>query len=241
MITLDSARFADLIRILSLFRDLCNDVDIREGVIRQKTNDNISVFEIDCSSILSDLSLPISDIKQKLEVFKCFQGQEVTIENDGQMFLFRDQYSMVSFKNPDPDFMDNKYINQNDFNSQVNVNDEDLLLSTSVDKVISDRIKVICQVFNTNTIQILYEGDNVSIMGTTTSKDQSAKFISGITPERNEDMYSNLSVVPFVMDHDGEIIFKMYENTNDRIMNVFQTTISDVNITIFCRSNISRA
>jgi len=240
MTTLDSARFSDLIRILSLFRDLCNDVDIREGVIRQKTNDNISVFEIDCSSIINGLCLPISDIKQKLEVFKCFQGQEVTIENNGQEFIFRDQYSSVSFKNPDPDFMDNKFINQNDFNGQVSTNDEDLLLSTSIDKVISDRIKIICQVFNTNTIQVLYEDDVVTIMGATTSKDQSAKFISGITPERSENMYSNLSTVPFVMDHDGEIIFKMYENTNDRVMNVFQTTISDVNITIFCRSNIGR-
>lgn len=240
MVTLDSTRFSDFIRILSLFKDLCNDVDIREGIIRQRTNDNVSVFEIDCSSIINNLCLPISDIKAKLEIFKCFIGQEVTIDNDGENFIFRDQYSIINFKNPHSDFIDNKFINANDFNTQISMNDEDLLLSTSIDKVISDRIKVVCGVFNVNTIQVLFEDDNVSIVGATTSKDQAAKFISGITPERNDNVYSNLSIVPFIMDHDGEIIFKMYENTNDRVMNVFQTTISDVNITMYCRSNIGR-
>lgn len=237
---LDTTKFSDFIRVLSIFKDLCNDVDIRTGIIRQKTNDNITVFEVDCTSIIGELTLPISNLKQKLEMFKCFQGQEVDFDNDGDKIIFYDKYSELNFSNPDPDFIDNKFITQEDLNASYNVNDEDLLLTTSVEKMISDRIRVISAVFNTNTIQVLFEGSEACIIGNTQAKDQAAKYIQNITTEKDENLYSNISTIPFTIDHDTEIVFKMYENSNDRSLNIWQTAIGTVNITIINRSHIVR-
>jgi hypothetical protein len=196
------------------------------------------VFEVDCTGIIGELTLPISNLKQKLEMFKCFQGQEVDFDNDGTKIIFYDKYSELNFSNPDPDFIDNKFISQEDLNSAYNVNDEDLLLTASIERMISDRIRIICQVFSVNTIQVVFEGDTACIMGNTTAKDQAAKFISNIPTEKNEELYSNISTIPFSIDHDTEIIFKMYENSNSRSLNIWQTAIGTSNITIINRSQI---
>ena len=63
-INIDKDQFAEILRCLSLLKDECNDVDIRGGMIRQRSNEKISVFEIDLSPIISDIDLAITDLKR---------------------------------------------------------------------------------------------------------------------------------------------------------------------------------
>ena len=69
---LDLTKFGELNRCLTIFKDLCNDVEIRNGFIRQKTNDGSVVFEIDLTSLLGDLNIRFSNLKEKLDLFKVF-------------------------------------------------------------------------------------------------------------------------------------------------------------------------
>ena len=101
-ITLEAEQYNDFIRCLTNLKDVCNDVDIRNGIIRQRTNGNVSIFEIDISTIVSDASFAIIDLKQKLDLLKTFQGQDVSIEiiepvpgNPGT-FTFSDEFSSLN-------------------------------------------------------------------------------------------------------------------------------------------------
>lgn len=235
---LDLTKFGELMRCLSIFKDLCNDVDIRSGVIRQKTNDGAVVFEVDLTSVLGELNIPISNLKEKLDLFKVFMGQDVTIDNDTENFQFSDSYSSLKFKNPDLDFMDNKFISRADLESVITTNNEDMMLSTSIISTISDRIRVITQGFHVNNVQVVFAGPEASITSITQSKDQFANFISGVQSEQEIDCVVNLTATPFIVDHDSDVLFEMFKNGDDRSLSRFSTTISDINIVMYSRGQL---
>jgi len=235
---LDLTRFNEFMRCISIFKDLCNDIDIREGVIRQKTNDGSVVFEVDLTSVLGNLNIPISNLKEKLDLFKIFMGQNVTIENDTSNFKFSDMYSSLVFKNPDLDFMDNKFISSDDLSSVIKTDREDLMLSTSIISTISERVKAITQGFHVNNVQVVFNGDEASITSTTVSKDQFANFINNIKTEQETNCSTNLVSIPFIIDHDGDILFEMFKSGEDRVLNRFSTTISDININLYSRGQM---
>ncbi len=228
-------------------KDICNDVDIRDGMIRQRTNDSATAFEIDLSPILNDLSLPIINLKTKLELFKIFSDQEVEIsvhdpdETHSQgYFVISDNYSSLEFDGPELDFMDNKFISEEELNNIFVLNEEDLILNvqTEITSTISDRMRVISQGFNVNTVQVIFEGETASISTRTQSKDQFAKIVSGVTTDRVLNCSSSLINTPFIIDHDGDIIFKMYNYPDNICSNQFITTVGDVDVNVYSRSSL---
>lgn len=235
---LDLTKFSELIRCLSIFKDLCNDVDIREGFIRQKTNDGAVVFEVDLTSVIGELNIPISNLKEKLDLFKIFLGQNVVIDNDSENFTFSDTYSSLKFKNPDLDFIDNKFILRSDLESVISTNNEDMMLSTSLISTITDRIRVITQGFHVNNVQVAFAGEEACITSVTQSKDQFANFINGLQAEQNVNCNVNLTATPFIIDHDSDILFEMFKNGEDRSLSRFSTTISDINIVMYSRAQL---
>lgn len=236
---LDSSKFGDFIRVLSIFKDLCDDVTIRNGVIRQKSNDNISVFEIDLTPLVGEVSIAISNLKQKLDLFKSFMGQEVTINSNNVFFKFSDNYSNLNFKNPTLEFMYNKFISEEEINRVLSMEEESLMLNTSISKMISDRIKIITGGFNVNNLVVSFNNGSSNIMTINRAKDQSAWFMQNIISECQTVCKTDISVTPFIIDHDNDINFKIYENDNNRVLSKFSTTISDINITIYCRSQLT--
>jgi len=237
-VNLDNTKFSDFLRVLSLLRDICNDCEIRGGILRQRTNDKANIFEIDLTSLVSNADILVSNLKQKLDLLKCFVGQEVKIEYNDQEVCFSDQFSVIKFVNPRLDFMDNKYISDDEFSRIFTLRDEDLLLDYEIQSTISERMKIIAQGFNIVSFQVLFEGDFSSIMATTTSKDQSAKIVSGIPVNQNFNCFSNLVVTPFVIDHDQNMNLKMYNVQETICVNKFSAAIGNVNINIFSRSQL---
>ena len=239
-VSLDSEKYEELLRCLSILRDICSDVDIRNGIVRQRTTDSATVFEIDLTSIIDDLSIPMSNLKQKLDLLKIFSNQlvDILVEDDGT-FSFSDQYSTLQFDGPDLDFMDNKFLSEEELDSIFVLNSEDLVLNTEISSQMSDRMRVIAQGFNVNTMKVLFNGETASLIMQTQSKEQLAKIVSDIIPERVMTCYSSLVNTPFIVDHDGDIIFKMYNFHEATCSNVCETSIGDVDITIYSRSALS--
>lgn len=227
-------------------KDVCNDVDIRNGIIRQRTNGNISIFEIDISSIVGDLSFAVIDLKQKLDILKSFQGQDVSIEvvestpGDPGSFTFADQFSSLKIILPTPEFVDNKFMTQEELRSIFNSSEEDLIFEYDIPQLISDRVSTITATFNIKSIRVNFEGEAARIMASTQSKDQVATFISGL--ETNmiiENSSAYISVIPFAIDHDTDIEFKMYKDPNQDVsLNNFATQLGDIDINIFTRASI---
>ena len=234
--SLSSEKFDDLLRCLSLLKETCNDVDIREGVVRQRTNDNTTVFEIDLSPILDNLTIPMTALKQKLDLFKCFQGNDIEITTKEDNFTISDQYSTIKIMYPTLEFMDNKFMSKEEINSIYTLDENDLILEVDISKTISDRMRSITQGFNVTTVQVLFEEEKAAISAKTQSKDQYAKFLGDITTERVLNSSSNLVVIPFVVDHDNNIQLKMFNYKDNGCINEFRTSISNVDVTIYGRS-----
>ena len=239
-ITLSSEQYNDFIRCLATLQEICNDVVIHRGVIRQRSNDNTSIFELDLNSIITDVNISITNIKQKLNLLKTFQGQDVTIDINDEGFLFSDEYSSVTFLHPAPDFMDNKYIEQEELDGIFDVEEENLLFDFELSTIITDRIRIVTQTFNSPAIQVKFDLDKASINSASQSKDQFAKFIDNIEMNTElEKCSSNLSTLPFGIDHDTDVRFKMYKVTNqDVALNRFTTVLGDIDVNMYSRSSI---
>jgi hypothetical protein len=245
-VVLEVEQYNDLMRCLTNLKDVCNDVDIRNGIVRQRSNDKTSVFELDLTSILNESTFAISDLKKKLDLLKTFTGQKVTIQiTDGDsesngFFTFTDQYSTIKFLAPAPQFIDNKFMVESEVSSIFSLSDNDLILDHSLPKLITDRIRITVLTFNTNAIQVNFGGETANITAATQAKDQFAKFVDGIvTNIILSNCSANLSVVPFGLDHDENIVFKMYRVEGQPItLNKFTTMIKDVSIGIYTRSSI---
>ncbi len=237
-VNLDVTKYDELLRVLFILKDICNDVDIRDGFIRQRTNDSATVFEVDLTDIISGMNLPISELKNKLDIFKCFSGQEVSITTTEDSFIISDQYSVLKIKNPILDFMDNKYISQEELNRVIVTNQDDLILSTQISKKISDRMRVISSSFHINSVQATINNDSASISCSTQSKDNFAEFVKDIVSNKELNHSANLVITPFIIDHDGDINFEMYDSGNNVVINSFSTTVGSINVNLYTRASM---
>jgi hypothetical protein len=252
ILKLNEERFNDFLRCMSNLKEVCNDVDIRGGIIRQRSNDKTSIFEIDMinlftgenTSILPEqINIAINDIKKKIDLLKTFAGQEVTLEivdgNPGY-FKFSDIYSSLKFISPSLSYMDNKFMTTEELNTIFAMNDDDLVLTYDLSSTITERIRIITGSFNTAAIQVVFEGETASIKAATQAKDQFANFIKDIpTNIILENCSGNLSIIPFSIEHDTDVVFEMYKEADQDIsLNKFATNLGDVDFTIFTRSSI---
>jgi hypothetical protein len=236
-------KFNDFLRCLTNLKEVCNDIDVRGGFLRQRSNDKTSVFEIDMTPVFPDIDMAISDIKRKLDLLKTFAGQEVTLEIvDGSPghFIFSDSFSSLKFIAPSLQYIDNKYMSEEELEKIFVMNDDDLILEHDLTSMITERIRIITQSFNTDAIQIMFEGEEASIRAATQAKDQFAKFVTGIpTNMLLENCSALLSTIPFGIDHDTDVEFKMFKDPNQDIaLNKFETHLGDIVMKILTRSAI---
>ena len=104
VVTLETAEYSDFLNFITNLKDICTDIDIRNGLVRQRSDDKTSVFEIDLTPILPNVDMALTDIKKKLELLKIFQGQDevtVTINQDGQnCYIFSDGITSIKVLSP---------------------------------------------------------------------------------------------------------------------------------------------
>jgi len=238
--------FNEFIRCLTNLKEVCNDADIRAGILRQRTNNHTSVFEVDLRAVFGDSNIALTNLKQKLELLKTFQGQEVEViidePDDGTngSYNFKDEFSSINFISPTMDFMDNKYMDEEELESIFPSSEDHLVFDKSLPQILSDRIKIVSHHFSIETVLVEFHGETASISASTPSKDQSAKFSDGIVMSNEIDNAATyISNVAFSMDHETDIIYTMYKDPNQSVaLNKFKTEIGDIDITVYSRSQI---
>lgn len=244
---LNQEEYGNFIRCLNNLKEICNDIDIREGIIRQRSNDRSCIFEFDMQNILTDVTMPISDIKKKLDLLKSFVGQEsVKIdihreeEESESYFIVSDEYSSIKFMFPAMQFIDNSFMAQAELDGVLIVNEDELLLETVLTNLITDRIRIITDNFNSTAIQVVFNEDRATIQTQTQSKDQYATFMRDIpTNIILEPCSVNLVTMLFKMEHDTRVSFKMYKDAERPItVNKLETTVGEIEVKIFSRSSI---
>ena len=246
-VVLEIEPFNDFIRCLTNLKEVCNDADIRNGILRQRTNNHTSVFEVDLTAVFDETTnIALTNLKQKLELLKSFQGQavEVTIDepDDGSLgyYMFKDEHSSIKFITPTMEFMDNKYMTEEELESIFPASEDRLILEKELAQILSDRIKTVTHYFSIETIVVEFGGETAAITASTPSRDQTARFCDGImTNEIIENASTNISNVAFSMDHDDQISYVMFKDPNQSVaLNKFSTKIGDISVNVFSRSQI---
>lgn len=243
-VNMTAEEFGDFLRCLSNLKEVCTDADIKSGIIRQRSTDLTCIFEMDLSSLINEADIPITDLKKKLDLLKTFAGQAVTIEiddeSDDKTYKVSDEYSAINFNFPSEQFMDNKFMDQEELDNIFNLDEDDLILHDEITQLITERIRVISENFNTASIQINFRGESASISAATQSKDQFATFKRDINTNMIiEDSVANLSTIPFGIEHDTDVEFKMYKDPSKNItLNKITTELGAVKINIYSRSAI---
>ncbi|OQB41130.1 MAG: hypothetical protein BWY04_01016 [candidate division CPR1 bacterium ADurb.Bin160] len=251
MTILTKNQFLVFLRVLNIFKDICKDVDMRGGVIRQRTNSRHCTIEVDLSEMIKQ-DLPFVKIKEKLELFNCFVGQgenniEIQRNLDENMlsenfYVISDGLSKFIFKTISLNFIENVFMSEEEKNNIFILDDNNLILDFEIPKNICDRIKTTCKVFDVNSVTIIFEEENAKIITKTENTEQTAIFIKNIPTLRPCNFNASLSSLPFILDHDDLIRLKIYKTTqesgNEISLHKFETKISDINISTYSMSYI---
>lgn len=213
-ITLSNEQFKNFINSLAVLKDMCNDVDIKGGVIRQHTNSRYCLFEIDLHSLIGNVDIPIIALKKKLDILKIFKNSEnVTISVDDITYAFSDNFSKIRFNKLT--LLDNRFITEDELANMFELNPDNLIIDCNIDTKISNRIKSISQNFDVNTFKINFENNKASILFSCEDKSQEAVVLDNIDIPKDLNASTNIFTMPFIIDHDEDIKFELYEVEED--------------------------
>ena len=134
--------------------------------------------------------------------------------------------------------MSNKFITEEELSSIFTLNEEDIIISTDLSATITDRMRIIAKVFNVTSTQVVFNGETASLSMQTPSKEQTADIMSGITTERVLNCISSLINTQFIIDHDGDIEFKMFNFQEQVCSNTCSTSIGNADVCIYSRSSL---
>lgn len=238
-VTIHQKDFSNFLRCLALLIDKCNDVQIHAGVIRQRSNFKESIFEMDLSPLITDTDIIMSNFKQKLPMLKQLsqQGEVVIISTDDNL-SFIGRQSKYKFDNPRKDFMDNKFMPDEEFRNLFTLAEDSLIVEYPFEKDSCQLMKVTSKQFSIVSFQMLFEGNEASLIASPLSKDQYCKIEAGIPVKKPVQGYSNIVTTPFLLDHDGDILLKMYNLQETVCVNKFKTLVGKTTVIVYGRSQL---
>jgi len=185
-LTFNRPDFSKMLGTLAIIQDICNDVEIREGVIRSKTNNNKVILDINLTSIFQDKNLLISLLKSRLNLLKTFEldmnvqsegdNNSIILQADSQKYEFIDCFSKMAFRKPAPKFLDNPYIEDSEFNSLTNGCTEDNMIFTyTITPYLKQRLAAICNGFRVDGVKFEFHGNSANLGIETKSKEETSK------------------------------------------------------------------
>lgn len=242
ILNFNEEKYSNFIKTLSIYKDICNDLDIRNGIIRQRLNEQYYTIEMDLRSMLEENTIPVSNIKQTIDLLKIFSKSEITSLNieENKNFTISDNLSNLTFQMPILSLLDNKHLSEEDLSSIFPINPEGLIVKCKISKIICDRIKVICHGFSINSLIVNFNGDNSSIGAETQSMDKKSIIINNITMNKIiEDLsYIRFVHTPFLLDHDEDIDLEIYDSGNNIFISKFNMKLNEINFSLYTSSKL---
>ena len=184
-IALDRPVFSKFTSSLAIIQDVCGDCDIKGGLVRCKSNDRKNFIAIDFQSIIQNRNISFSGLKTKLNLLKSFelemnvQGADnmITILSDANNFEFSDCFSKLVMRKPMANYLENKFVDQADFASNIQdlCREDNLLFSYSIDNYLKNRIAQICNTFRCDSVVFEFHGGYCKLGTETKTKDNVLK------------------------------------------------------------------
>ena len=248
-IVLSSDLYEEFFQCIANLRDICTDVIIKDGFIRQRTDDKNSIFEMDLTDLFGEpVTIPISYFKSKFDLYKVFLGQEVTIkihedEDDegSSWYEIADNLSRIKFDFPFLSYMQNEFVTEEELAAIFTCSEDDLILETLIEKTITERIKTITSNYQAHFVRMDFAGETLSIGAVDPAKTNRVYFLENLAVEMNfeEPYLANMTRIPFMINHDTSYNFKLFKQPEEMItQNKITTSIGAVPINIYCKSQL---
>ena len=201
---LDRSNFTKFTNALALIQGICSDCE---------------------TSILDQRNIAFSGLKNKLILLNTFSFTSDTNENDNTIlieanqsnFEFSDSTSRLIIRRPISSYLNNTYVNDEDFSTIANsVREDAVLFRLTINNMEKKRISKLCDAFCSNSIIFEFNGDTCNYYVETTSKDNVSKSIQNINLNRSiegkKTLVNNLAVVLDIPDNLEITCYSVGEN-----------------------------
>jgi len=226
----------------------CTDCDIVDGVIRQLANNRRSIIKVNLSGILGDVNLPISNAVQKVALLKTFELDDtmedeggVDIEVEDKKIRFQDSYGHVSFNKPLRKMLDNKFMEDEEFDKKIEIADDKMILECTIPNYLAKRrIKSICDVVKTDVITVKIKKNKASIdIVTPDIKSTVVKNLDLVEGSKLSDCSFEMLLLPFAMDVSSDIMFKVYQLSKKKLLCTFDLNYLKVPVSIYMITQVN--
>ena len=241
-VVLNEKQWKTFRNILQGLSKQCNDVDIFNGVIRQRSNDSSAIFEVDLTSILGNLTLTISNTVEELERLKDLTGQ-LTIEAEEMKVVLSDGTSSYNRPTADRNYLDNKYLGKEEFDSLLgNVCQGTPLIKHRIDKKNIKRIRNAAKALHSPSYRVTFDNQlaSVSVNGYGESKGIKPTLKIGRDIPLSEPVMGemNLPIPPLdSFDYDGDIGWKLFKG-DKKFISKHYGWVGEVPVSTFTRGEL---
>lgn len=243
-VTLDEKQWKSFCKTLQGLGKQCNDADINDGVIRQRSNDVGAIFEVDMTAMLGSSTFTIPNIKGKLNILKNLTGQ-VSIEADQNKVLFSDGDASYNMPAADQNYLDNKFMSKQVLDSILPSESQQAtpLLKTKIEKKNLKRMRNAVSTFHINTYKVVFEGHSASIIveqgyGGSKGLKPSMEVTKDIPLSEPTTGYMNLTRSLFQsFDYDGDIGWEINRGDN-AFLSKHYGSIGDVTTLTYTRGEL---
>lgn len=237
---LDANQYESFYSVIAMIKDECTDIDIQGGVIRQKNDTEIVMYDLDLTDILDNMNIPISNIKPKIDLLRMFLGgDEIVIESDDEKYSIKDEFSKVSFTAPNRQFIDNQFYSRDNLTVIFNFAERDMIFSYTFSSKLCERMKVIANNFNIKAFNIEFNGDTAVMKASPESRDQGAIIANDIVLDTPiEGKTCNITTSALIPEHDSDLELKMYKEGGNVLSSESSFSIKGINGIIYNRTRL---
>lgn len=250
-VALERPVFSKLTSALSVIQDICVDCDIKNGIIRSKSNDRKNVILIDLTSAIGRKNLSFSQLKMKLSLLKTFEldmsaanqdsNNTVIIEATQSDFRFSDSLSKLMMRKPIESYLENKFMDSQEFQTSIMdcCREDNLLFNYSIDNYLKNRISQICNTFRCDAVSFEFKGNHCFLSTETKSKDNISKLAQQIVLNSIvENKKCSLNNIPFVLNIQSGLTISCYKVGESACMFKSDLVYYGIPVTIYSKARL---
>jgi len=240
--------FSKLLALLKTVENQCNDCDIQSGLMRCRTNDRQAIVMMDLSSIIETNPLQFSLIKNKIGLLKSFElddniqveDKNVIIEANESNYEIKDPFSKMVFRKPVQKYIDNKFIPDSEFESMINCQEDNLIMSHTINNYLKRRISNITQGFQSDIIKCKIIENNGFLSSETRNHEDNCQFVKNIILNNEvADCEFRMIAMPFILDISSDLRLSIYQISNGVYMCKFDQSYFGVPVTIYTQVKVT--
>lgn len=222
-IYLNKEKFSAFLNVLQVLKIPCQDLDVQGGSVCQMNNKKSAIYCIDMSSLLGTNTFQLSGIAQKYDLLDPFRKNnvDVMLDLDDTNYVFRDNTSKISCRNPSSEFLSNRFTNQADLNNRLSLT-TNKVFDVSLEKTLMGRLDTYAKVLTATTLKIKFEGNRANFcMSPADSGNTTEVTLMSLVDELEEELIGTMAIPidPFTSCLSGginELNISMFHRTRDR-------------------------